>query len=94
MNIDKIWNSLSLNEKLLYNIQPCPICGHLMLDCYSICEHCKWEFDGIFFGYSPTNKQVVGKYRTEYIDKYPTKKKQVIENLRYYQSVVRKRSKQ
>ncbi len=29
-----------------YSLVMCPVCGHLTLDNYYVCDTCGWEYDG------------------------------------------------
>lgn len=48
-----------------FQIVPCPVCGHEMLDNYHICRHCHWEYDGVTDEdeFSDVNDGTVRQYR-------------------------------
>ena len=53
----------------VFRIVPCPVCGHLTLDMYWICEHCGWEYDNELQNEdeeSPANGMSMREYRELY----------------------------
>lgn len=57
-----------------FQIVPCPVCGHEMLNNYHICRRCYWEYDGVIDEdeYSDVNRATVRQYRQTVCDQVRT----------------------
>lgn len=57
-----------------FQIVPCPVCGHEMLNNYHICRRCLWEYDGVTEEdeYSDVNQSTVHQYRQTVCDQVHT----------------------
>ena len=44
----------------------CPICGNETFDAWTICPHCKWEYDYTEKGYSDVNHSYKWWYKLKY----------------------------